>query len=74
MVECTFREVGCLAAVNPDEMAAHLDTQIHYHTSVSATPELCVAKSVSLLDSIQSVFFFFLIFSLGLHLFFQNLG
>lgn len=55
MVECTFREMGCLAAVHPDEMAAHLDTQIHYHIGVSATSELCVAKSVSLLDSIQSV-------------------
>jgi len=37
MVECTFREVGCLAAVHPDEMAGHLDTQIHYHTGVSGT-------------------------------------
>jgi len=37
MVECTFREVGCLAAVHPDEMAAHLDTQIHYHTGLLST-------------------------------------
>jgi hypothetical protein len=35
VLECSFREVGCLAAVHPDELAAHLDTQIHYHTSVS---------------------------------------
>jgi hypothetical protein len=35
MVECSFREVGCLATVHPEELAAHLDTQIHYHTSVS---------------------------------------
>jgi hypothetical protein len=35
MVECSFREVGCVATVHPDELAAHLDTQIHYHTSVS---------------------------------------
>jgi hypothetical protein len=35
VVECSFREVGCLATVHQDELAAHLDTQIHYHTSVS---------------------------------------
>lgn len=44
MVECAFREVGCLAAIHSDEMAAHLDTQIHYHTGVSATLEFCIAK------------------------------
>jgi TNF receptor-associated factor 6 len=37
MVECTFREVGCLAAVHPDDMPAHLDTQIHYHTGLLGT-------------------------------------
>ncbi|PNF35131.1 hypothetical protein B7P43_G09481 [Cryptotermes secundus] len=37
VVECSFREVGCLAAVHPDELAAHLDTQIHYHTSLLST-------------------------------------
>jgi hypothetical protein len=44
MVECAFREVGCLAAVHPDEMAAHLDTEIHFHTGVSATSEFRIAQ------------------------------
>jgi hypothetical protein len=35
MVDCSFREVGCLATLHPDELVTHLDTQIHYHTSVS---------------------------------------
>ncbi|KDR22761.1 TNF receptor-associated factor 6 isoform X1 [Zootermopsis nevadensis] len=34
MVDCSFREVGCLASVHPDELVTHLDTQIHYHTSL----------------------------------------
>ena len=55
MVECTFREVGCLAAVHPDDMAAHLDTQIHYHTGVSVSSEFRVAQSVLTLDNTQSV-------------------
>ena len=54
-MECTFREVGCLAALHPDEMAAHLDTQIHYHTGVSATSDFRIVQSVSTLDNIQSV-------------------
>lgn len=45
LVECTFREVGCLTAVNPDEMAAHLDTQIHYHTSVSAASVFSISQT-----------------------------
>jgi hypothetical protein len=45
VVECTFREVGCLVSVHPDELATHLDTQIHYHTSVSATSKFCVAQN-----------------------------
>jgi hypothetical protein len=46
MAECTFREVGCLAAVHPDEMATHLDTQIHYHTGVCVTSEFHVAQTL----------------------------
>ncbi|XP_069675401.1 TNF receptor-associated factor 6-like [Periplaneta americana] len=34
LIECSFRHVGCLATVHPNDLAAHIDTQIHYHISL----------------------------------------
>jgi hypothetical protein len=55
VVECSFREVGCLATVHPDELAAHLDTQIHYHTSVSVTSKFHTISMFVFVD-LQTIF------------------
>ncbi|PSN39060.1 hypothetical protein C0J52_10098 [Blattella germanica] len=48
LMECSFRDVGCLSVVHTDEMPGHLDSQIHHHINLLSAAYSKLRQSVEM--------------------------